>query len=276
LNRIDRDSTAFFRHPRFGAMTLLSASFTAHRYDLHTHPTYVLGVVTRGVERLRVGSRHHVAPAGSLIFVNPEAPHDGEAGDEGGWAYRTWYPPLDLVAEIAAEAGLGDAPAFARAVIVDPDRAERLAAAHRVAEAGDPLAAEEAFLLTLRELIALNADGRALRAEGPVTGSARRLTVYDAVIRDDLVARIDLTRLAAAVGLTRFQVIRDIKRMTGLTPGTYVRGIRAEAARRAIAAGTSLADAAAIAGFADQSHLTRVFRALHGITPRMYQAAVRG
>src|SRR5262245_39154768 len=98
-------------------MTLLAASFTDHRYDLHTHPTYVLGVVTRGVERLRVGQRQYLAPTGSLIFVNPEEPHDGEAGAEGGWSYRTWYPPVALIAEIAGELGLRDAPPFTEAVV---------------------------------------------------------------------------------------------------------------------------------------------------------------
>ncbi len=64
LNEIDRDEARFFRHPRFRDTLMLRASFTRHRYELHSHPTYVIAVVTRGVERLRVGAGRHVAPRG--------------------------------------------------------------------------------------------------------------------------------------------------------------------------------------------------------------------
>jgi AraC-like DNA-binding protein len=43
--------------------------------------------------------------------------------------------------------------------------------------------------------------------------------------------------------------------------------------RRAIAAGAPLADAAATAGFADQSHMTRHFKRAYGITPGRWAAA---
>jgi AraC-like DNA-binding protein len=42
---------------------------------------------------------------------------------------------------------------------------------------------------------------------------------------------------------------------------------RLDGARAAIAAGRSLARAAADAGFADQSHLTRQFKRAYGMTP---------
>jgi len=45
--------------------------------------------------------------------------------------------------------------------------------------------------------------------------------------------------------------------------------------RAAIQAGTPLARAAAEAGFADQSHLTRQFKRAYGITPARWAAALR-
>jgi AraC-like DNA-binding protein len=73
--------------------------------------------------------------------------------------------------------------------------------------------------------------------------------------------------------VTRFQVIRDFKRVTGLTPGAYVRNRRLRLAGRLIEQGAPIVEAALAAGFADQSHLTRSFRSTHGITPRMYRRA---
>ncbi|HEY8859083.1 MAG TPA: helix-turn-helix domain-containing protein, partial [Gaiellales bacterium] len=48
---------------------------------------------------------------------------------------------------------------------------------------------------------------------------------------------------------------------------------RLELARHAIAAGAPLVDAAATAGFADQSHMTRQFKRAYGITPGRWAAA---
>jgi AraC-like DNA-binding protein len=45
-------------------------------------------------------------------------------------------------------------------------------------------------------------------------------------------------------------------------------------ARRLIAHGGALADAAAAAGFADQSHMTRAFVRLLGVTPASYAMAM--
>jgi AraC-like DNA-binding protein len=50
---------------------------------------------------------------------------------------------------------------------------------------------------------------------------------------------------------------------------------RVDLARRLIASGTALAQAAAASGFADQSHMTRLFVRKYGVSPGAYQAAMR-
>src|SRR5205823_2935217 len=73
--------------------------------------------------------------------------------------------------------------------------------------------------------------------------------------------------LAVAVGSSRFALYRAFKATYGLAPSEYQRLLRLRAARRMLAAGDSVADAAAGSGFADQAHLTRWFRRCYGITP---------
>jgi AraC-like DNA-binding protein len=80
-----------------------------------------------------------------------------------------------------------------------------------------------------------------------------------------------LQLFADAGGVTRFQVIRDFKKASGLTPATFIRNRRLRRTERLIEQGCSLASAAFEAGFADQSHLSRTFRAVRGITPGMFQ-----
>jgi AraC-like DNA-binding protein len=269
------ETQAFWRHPRFADLAMLQARFTRHRYALHTHPTYVIALVTEGCERLRVGRHRVLAPAGQVILVNPEEPHDGEAGTEAGWAYRTFYPPVALMADVAAELGLHRPPLFASPLLHDPVLAGALAVAHAEARRGDAVAAETSLLLALRQLILRHAD-RTSRVEAmQARGARRRMATYAALIEERLAGDIALGDLSAAAGVTRFQVIRDMRRVAGMTPGAYIRTHRLRRAAQLIARGEALAGAAAAAGFADQSHLTRLFRAVHGITPRTWQAAFR-
>jgi AraC-like DNA-binding protein len=58
----------------------------------------------------------------------------------------------------------------------------------------------------------------------------------------------------------------------GVTIGAYLRELRIEAARRQLSSSEqSLSEIAANAGFSDQSHFSRLFRAATGHTPAAYR-----
>lgn len=279
MNTVDQrgavERAVVWRHPRFHDLSLLRARFRQHRYDLHTHPTYVIALITGGCERLRVGRRRELAPADAIILVNPEECHDGEAGCDEGWAYRTFYPTVELMGAVARELGQASLPVFPRTVLSDPGLVGALALAHRTAEAGDAAAAEATMLLALRRLIVRHADGSRPALARTGAGSARRVAVYRALIEADVAAAFELGQFAAATGVTRFQVIRDFKQVTGFTPSAFVRNRRVQVAKGLIEDGAALADAAIDAGFADQSHLTRAFKLSHGFTPGVMRRGLR-
>ncbi|WP_353619630.1 AraC family transcriptional regulator [Rhizobium sp. ICMP 5592] len=94
------------------------------------------------------------------------------------------------------------------------------------------------------------------------------------LIEEDPSAPLTLAELADACGLSHFQFLRAFTRATGLTPHAYLLQRRIHEARRLIASGTPLAEAAFASGFADQSHMTRLFVRNFGISPGAYAAAV--
>ena len=69
-------------------------------------------------------------------------------------------------------------------------------------------------------------------------------------------------------------LVRAFSARTGLTPHRYLQALRANRARRLIADGLAPSQAAAQSGFSDQAHMTRVFKALFGLTPARYRASV--
>ncbi len=66
---------------------------------------------------------------------------------------------------------------------------------------------------------------------------------------------------------------RRFREQTGVTPHAFQTNLRVEAARRMLAAGVPPAEVAAGCGFADQPHLTRVFKRAVGVSPGRYARA---
>jgi AraC-like DNA-binding protein len=76
-------------------------------------------------------------------------------------------------------------------------------------------------------------------------------------------------------GWSRRHVTERFRRQLGITPKAYARLLRFRHATALLAEtspGRSLADVATVAGYYDQSHLTREFTALAGTTPGAYAA----
>jgi AraC-like DNA-binding protein len=269
MQRIEQaqEKSEFWRHSCFRDLGLMKARFTRHRYEPHTHPTYVIALITGGCERIRIGNHTVVAPAGTVAVVNPEECHDGEPGAEGGWAYRTFYPSVPLMMTVAQELGQNHPPLFFPTLIEDTDLIRLLILAHVNSTSRDTIGAEASMLVALRHLILRYRASGARPEHVEDSGSRHRLSVYERIVESELTGPLNLQRLADAAGVTRFQVIRDFKKEVGLTPTAYIRNHKLRRASVLIEQGASLADAAIAAGFADQSHLSRTFRAIRGITP---------
>jgi AraC family transcriptional regulator len=95
-----------------------------------------------------------------------------------------------------------------------------------------------------------------------------------AFIHANYARELPLTDMAEAVRVSPFHLARLFKRSLGVSPHQYLIQVRVNSARWLLSAGSgerSLADVAAAVGFADQSHLTRHFKRMTGVTPRQYR-----
>jgi transcriptional regulator GlxA family with amidase domain len=118
------------------------------------------------------------------------------------------------------------------------------------------------------DVICEQAADNALQLEG-LTASDRDL------IAAVLGTKVAIGALASAFSMSREGFTRRFTRATGMTPHAYRLAARLNDARELLGAGLTPATAAADAGFADQSHLGRHFRAAFGTTPAGYRTAMR-
>lgn len=59
-------------------------------------------MIEKGAERFTYRKAVHVAPQGSIVVINPEEMHTGEAVSQQGWSYRMLYPDISLVQRAAS------------------------------------------------------------------------------------------------------------------------------------------------------------------------------
>lgn len=96
------------------------------------------------------------------------------------------------------------------------------------------------------------------------------------IVRDYVQAHlaepISLRDLAGALALSRHHFAHSFRKCTGTTPHEFVLRQRVERAKTLLSrTSTPLPEVAAHCGFADQSHLTRVFKQRAGTTPANYR-----
>ncbi|MBP7522849.1 MAG: AraC family transcriptional regulator [Leptothrix sp. (in: Bacteria)] len=250
-------------------------------FGKHWHDEFGIGWVEAGAHRSASGQGVVTAGAGDVITVNPGEVHDGHAlGAQPRRWHMIYLRPQALHDLLAGPGGDWAAPlALTRPVLRDPRLLQPLRHASAwlrrpLVDAAERLGAESA-------LVGL---GQALRPHlnqaGPPEPTGRPepavLARVQARLLDDLAHTPSLAELAAEVGLSRFQVLRQFQVQHGQSPHAWLMLARLHRARQLIHQGHTLAEAATVCGFADQSHMTRRFRHCLGYTPGQWQQARRG
>jgi AraC family transcriptional regulator len=100
----------------------------------------------------------------------------------------------------------------------------------------------------------------------------RQIRLVRDYIRDHIHENIGLDDLAGSIALSRFHFARQFRNTTGTTPHEFVVQQRIAHARTLLRrTGLALREIASACGFADQSHMTRIFRRRLGVTPGRYR-----
>jgi len=100
---------------------------------------------------------------------------------------------------------------------------------------------------------------------GLAGGALRRVRAY---IDGHIGEHISLDELARQAGVSRFHFARQFRLSTGESPMGYLRRVRIERSKSILQSReTTIAEVAVRLGFSDQSHFTRIFGRLVGVSP---------
>lgn len=267
------DSGVFVTHVRLsiGPLDLFRFERYEHVFPRHSHERYTFGVFDgpNGTISCRRGS--WLADSGAILAIPPDEPHSAEPHSTRGWTYRSLYPSPEIIA-LALDGEPGHA-AFQRTVFHDPQLASAMVSLHRdISSAQVEVGAEERLLVLIRRLFTRHATARVDAAAAPASAAIGRA-------RDYLEAHFDrpvrLAELAGECGVSPFHLIKSFYLSVGMTPHAFLTQLRANRARELLLAGETISSVAYRCQFSDQSHLTRVFKRIFGVTPGAYARPVR-
>jgi AraC-like DNA-binding protein len=256
---------------------LAQARYGAHEFERHVHDELVIAVTEEGAGKCitRLGS--DVCGPGSVWIFEPGAYHCGEVWAAKRWNYRGIYVDATGVDALASVFGgdAGGSIAVRPGLYADRQLAQLLLRAHEsLDDRASVLERQARWWAAIGVLLGRYGQPRARFEE--LSRERSKMDQVREYLAAHFVRNITVEELSQVCGLSRFHLMRAFAREYGMPPHAYANQLRLAQARKLIAAGHGLSDAAVAAGFYDQSHLTRVFKRAYGITPGTYAGLHRG
>lgn len=228
----------------------------AQPFAAHSHDYYVIGTIRKGKRTLNLNGSNLVIEQNDMIIFNPGDAHSCSQVCDNSLSYDS----LTLSKEFFEGATLRFPNVSDNIARISFERALTCLDEKRIDEAADELAKIGSLL---------EVSPTRFREVSTHEGLASKLF---ASFKRHLANPIKVCEFAKSEGISPYSLIRAYKRKFSITPTQHLLSLRFEAARELLTKGASVADTAIELGFADQSHLTRVFKQRLGITPAAYRS----
>ncbi len=270
------DATAqFWRDPALPYVESRRACDSRACYKPHTHPTFSIGAVDCGHSRFTGASNGTITlHPGTVVFVPAGRVHACNPVPGDAWSYQMLHLEaewLRAIREECLEAETGwrdDEPAR---IVDEPAVYTKFCRLNALLFSdADPEDKEAAMIEFMGDLHC--PQGICIDPPPRSPDAIERILPLLDMLRGDPATRMPLEQLARLAGMSRYQLIRSFRAITGLTPHAWQLNERINQARKRVLAGEEIAALAHALGFADQAHFQRVFKAHTGVTPGCFRA----
>jgi len=246
-------------------VTLHTAIYGNHKFPLHIHSDYAVGVISKGVHEMETDKIKDFLDAGKIFSMNPNTLHTGTGFEQNGWVQTKLHFTKEFFKSIAEERELDvDTLYFSRMVNNRPDLAARMHSVFLSLFAGEETIEIESELVSLFDM--LFEEGVINKGDVKNDNDGSVKNAVD-MIHSSYSEKVSLEGLAKAANMSKFHFLRQFKKTYGQTPHSYITGVRIEQASKMLGQDKSLAEIALDNGFADQAHFTRIFKKYFGFTP---------
>lgn len=260
---------------------LLAADYRAHRFVPHSHDYAVLAITESGEAAGLSDDGTQTLGPGDVLLIPPNVVHAAQSVGADPWRYRAVYlSPARFTrlrsggADVASPGGADGVTDAGTATVVQraSGLARRLRELHHDLEAAPDLVVSDALDAVLTEVEPL--IERAFPKRPGARPASSAVCLARAMIDGAPERRWSLPVLARACGVSSFHLCRAFRQQVGASPYGYALQRRVVAARERLRSDWTISEVAHELGFADQSHFTRLFLRVFGLTPGEYRAAL--
>ena len=257
-----------WRRNDLGGVEFRTGTSVSEPYPKHWHDEYQLCLITDGGGELNYRGIRYDTPTESLFVVHPGEIHSNHT--DTGCSFRSVYIEPALVSDAIAssEGSEKELPFFANPIIFDREVISAFVATHQAVERSVSKLENEGLLLDFLGLLARRSKIQGVSSwKGNEPAAIRIARDY---ITEYYERNISLRELGTVTGLSPFHLSRVFSSTVGMPPHAFQTSTRISAGKKWIRCGRTVAEAAVLVGFADQSHFHRHFRRLMKVTPGEY------
>lgn len=265
------DYTSIRRFESEAGLETMKAHYVHQTFKPHAHEGYVIGVIEGGIHDGWCRGEYSSVGPGTIVLVNPGDIHFGGPGDGKGWIQRTIYiseKQINQHLSDLADNRRSSTPNFRSSFITDHNLSAQFSQLHETLHSSQSVLTGDVALTLLFQIIRpVIAPSITFRSPPPSRHKISNVVEY---LHEHVEQNVTLEELCKISGLSRRQTIHAFKLFTGLPPHAYHIGRKIERVKTLLRQGLPAVDAAALVGFADQSHMTRHFLTIVGMTPHKY------
>ncbi len=239
---------------------LVKSSFTDQNYPQHAHDGYSISLVLEGLHRFVVEGEKAEANEGMVRVIHPFEAHETRMST---WVHMNLSIPTTQIEARAHSLDI-EVPVVFHRLIQDSHLNDMISDLHNTTDT----AKNDRLILALIDHLLLHHVYE--------TPEAKRPTSHDPILqkaRTYLHAHadspeIDLDAVAREAHMSKYHFLRRFKQAFGRTPHQYRQNLRIDCVRAKLAQKISLAEAALLCGFYDQSHMIKTYKKFYGHTPK--------
>ena len=246
-------------------LNLLEASFENKTFAPHFHDEYSIALITSGDHNFTCNKDDFTARPGDIRLINPGDIHVCKSKT---WGYITFTPDNSFV-EAFSESCQKELHniTFANPVINNQKLTKLFIDLNSATkEWQDELMAENILEELVVNLIS-SYSNNSIKIEN-ISYSRTKLAQSVEYMKAYFDENLKLETLANISGLSKYHFLRKFKEEFNITPHAYLLQIRIQNAKNMLIQNRPLIDIAHSCGFSDQSHFTRVFNKIYGMSPK--------
>lgn len=270
MRRRSRDTIRFFNLPDLPYVQAVCGVNVTNEFDRHVHNGFCIGMVQKGERIIDQGGALTIVPENSLFVINPDASHKCKSRYEEH-SYFVICIEVERMKEIASQISekAHTVPYFKNALICDSGLSSTIWGLFSLMENPGSTLEREACLDSLLSTLILN-YGTETPIPSPSRSHKGMIKKVCELIRMHYAQDLTLKDLSKAACLSPFYFQRLFVENIGISPHDYMIQYRIKKARELLLEGHSIASVTVDTGFVDQSHFTRSFKRVTGITPGNY------